>query len=48
MMRSFYDGYGGWSLTPWLIVLLVINTMGILELIYLLAIVKVWPVKKVS
>lgn len=29
----------------WFIILLVINTAGILELVYLLAIAKVWPKK---
>ena len=29
----------------WFIILLVVNTVGILEIIYLLAVAKVWPTK---
>jgi H+/Cl- antiporter ClcA len=44
-------GYSLWTAAKrgekaWFIVLLIINTAGILELIYLIAVAKTWPWKK--
>jgi len=43
-------GYALWNASKrnekwWFIVLLIVNTMGILELIYLIFIAKKWPIK---